>query len=235
VAAAATPLPSPSPQLPVQAPSSKRNERPAGNGGVEKSIKAANEPTYFYEFAQPDFVIRKIVIEHDDRGSGKITFTKKLFSDSATDPLQVSPTAMDRINAAYTALNFLDSNDIYQYEKDYSHLGVMTFRLKKGEKDRTAVFNYTTNKDAKALSDEYRKLGNQFIWIFDLSVARENQPLETPRLMDSLESFLKRDEMSDPTQLVPLLKSLIDDERVPLITRNHAAKLIEKIEKERKK
>jgi hypothetical protein len=82
----------------------------------------------------------------------------------------------------------------------------MTFKLKRGEKQRVAIFNYTTNKDAKILVDEYRKIGNQFIWMFDISVARQNQPLETPKLLDALDSQLRRSEMSDPTQLVPVLK-----------------------------
>ena len=40
----------------------------------------------------------------------------------------------------------------------------------------------------KLLADEYRKIGNQFIWMFDINVARENQPLEAPRIMDALDS-----------------------------------------------
>ncbi len=176
-------------------------------------------------------MISKIVIEHDDAGRGSITFTKKLFGDTVTDPLQVSTAALERINATYAALNFLESTESYQYEKDYSHLGVSTFRLKKGDRQRTTVFNYTVNKDAKVLADEYRKLGNQFIWIFDITVARENQPLETPRLLDTFDGLLKRNEISDPSQLLPLLRDMKDDERIPLISRNHAGKLVERIEK----
>ena len=218
----------------------KKNERPtAGEGGPGKGtngpVKTANDPTYFYEFSQRDFLISKIVIEHDEAGSGKITFTKKMFGDMVTDPLQVSPAVMDRINVAYAALNFLDSTESYQYEKDYSHLGVMTFRLKKGERQRSSVFNYTTNKDAKVLADEYRKLGNQFVWMFDISVARENQPLEAPKLLDALDGMLKRNEISDPAQMLTLLKGMMDDERIPLIARNHAGKLVERIEKGRRR
>jgi len=233
------PTPSPSPEAVSDPPSSKKNERPqSGNGNVKNAPgppTPARDPNYFYEFAQPDFVIARIVIQHDDAGAGTITFTKKLFGDTVTDPITVSPEVMTRINDAYTALNFLDSTENYQYEKDYAHLGVMTFRLKRGEKQRMAIFNYTTNKDAKILADEYRKLGNQFIWMFDISVARENQPLESPKLLDSLDSQMRRSEMSDPTQLIPLLKSLKDDERIPLIARNHAGKLVERIEKEKSK
>ena len=233
------PAPSPSPEKPATVKTEpKKNERPSSGMSTQKSSSDAVtpqiDPTYLYEFAQPDFMITKIVIGHDEAGRGTITFTKKMFGDTVTDPLQVSPAALERINSAYAALNFVDSTENYQYEKDYSHLGVMTFRLKKGGKQRTVVFNYTVNKDAKILSDEYRKLGNQFIWMFDVSVARENQPLETPKLLDSLDSLIRRDEISDPSQMVSFLKGLTDDERIPLIARNHAGKLVERIEKNKK-
>jgi len=238
VVTAVAPTPSPSTQPVNDPPQPKKNERPQnGNGTVKNPTPTtpARDPNYLYEFAQPEFVITKIVIQHDDAGVGTITFTKKLFGDTVTDPITVSPDAMTRINEAYATLNFLDSTENYQYEKDYSHLGVMTFKLKRGEKQRMAVFNYTTNKDAKILVDEYRKIGNQFIWMFDIGVARENQPLEAPKLLDALDSQMRRNEMSDPTQLVPLLKSMKDDERIPLIARNHAVKLAERIEKGAKK
>jgi hypothetical protein len=234
IATAPAPTPSASPAEPVVVKTEpKKNERPVTDDSTTKESNAqtAADPTYFFEFSQPDFLISKIVIQHDETGRGTITFTKKMFGDPVTDPVQVSPSALERINAAYAALNFLDSTASYQYERDYAHLGVMTFRLKRGEKQRTAVFNYTVNKDAKVLADEYRKLGNQFIWIFDITVARENQPLEAPKILDSLDSLLRRNEMSDPAQLIPLLKGLMDDERVPLIARNHAGKLVERIEK----
>jgi hypothetical protein len=230
---AVAPAPTPSPQLPTVAPSEpKKNERPGnGNGSTPVETRPASDPTYFYEFSQPEFVVSKIVIQHDESGKGTITFTKKMFGDTVTDPLQVSQTVMDRINAAYTVLNFLNSTENYQYEKDYSHLGVMTFRLKKLDKQRTATFNYTSNKDAKALADEYRRLSNQYIWIFDIGVARENQPLDAPRQLDSLDSLIKRNEIADPAQMLPLLKELSNDERLPLIARNHASKLVERIAK----
>ncbi len=235
VVTAVAPTPSPISAEPAAEakPELKKNERPVSNSGASKTANTlvTTDPVYFYQFSQPDFVVSKIVIEHDETGRGTITFTKNMFGGNVTDPLTVSAAALERINAAYAALNFVDSNESYQYEKDYSHLGVNTFTLKKGAKQRTAVFNYTVNKDAKVLADEYRKIGNQFIWIFDVTVARENQPLETPKLLDSLDSLLRRNEISDPMQMLHLLKGMKDDERIPLITRNHANKLAERIEK----
>lgn len=230
------PTPTPEPDVPVT-PEPKKNERPSngdGNTTSHSNTRPAGDPTYFYEFSQPELDVSKIVIKHDDSGKGTITFTKKMFSDTATDPLEVSRTVMDRINAAYAALNFLDSTENYQYEKDYSHLGVMTFRLKRDTKERSTTFNYTTNKDAKALADEYRRLANQYVWIFDITVARENQRLDTPRLLDSLDSLMRRNEIADPVQMLPLLKDLSNDERIPLIARNHADRLFKQIEKGKK-
>jgi hypothetical protein len=223
----------------------KKNERPEAenppateqtgqtgkpNARPTNAVKE-NNSVYFYEFTQPNFVISKIRIEHDENGKGKIAFLKKDFDEDISDPLQLSTTALERVKAAWNALNFLDSTENYQYEKDYSHLGNMAFTMKKNGKMREAKFNWTDNKDAKNLADEYRKISQQFIWIFDISVARENQPLEAPRLIDSLDSMIKRNEISDAAQMIPLLKQLNDDERIPLIARNHALKLAAQIEK----
>lgn len=100
---------------------------------------------------------------------------------------------------------------------------------------RETKFNWTQNQDAKTLADEYRKISNQYIWIFDINLARVNQPLESPKLMDMIDSYIRRNEVSDATQLIPFLKELGNDERIPLIARNHATRLIEKIGKEEKK
>ena len=89
----------------------------------------------------------------------------------------------------------------------------------------------TNNTDAETLVNEYRKAADQAILIFDISIARQNQPLNAPKLMEGMESLLKRNGLSHPQQLLPLLKELSTDERVPLIARNHALRLIKKIQK----
>lgn len=191
-------------------------------------------PAYHYEFTQPEFVVSKIIIEHDEAGKGKIAFMKKGYDELISDPVQLSSKTLEKINEILNALNFLAANESYQYEKDYSHLGTTIFRLTRDGKTRNTTFNWTQNKDAKLLMDEYRKISNQFIWMFDISLARENQPLESPKLMDSLDSMIRRNEISDPKQMAPFLQSLINDERMPLIARNHAGKLVKQVEKEKK-
>ncbi len=214
--------------------STKRNERPTNGNSTNNAAQTKDAPNYFYEFSQPAFTISKILIEHDESGKGKISFVKSISDEMITDPIEVSPVALERINTALTALDFFNSTESYQYEKDYSHLGNITIRVKKGEKERETKFNWTTNKEAKVLSDEYRKLSNQYIWMFDMNLSRTNQPLESPKLMDVLASYMRRDEISDAAQLVPFLKELGNDERIPLIARNHATRLISQIEKDKK-
>ena len=218
------------PETPADDGAAKVNKR-EGTASPQTSVKAL-VPTHFYYFTQPDFVISSVTIEHDDAGRGKISFMKKDFDEPISDPLQISPAALERINAALKALNFFDSNESYQFDKDYSHLGNIKIHIKKDGRERTVAFNWTTNKDAKALADEYRKIGNQAIWIFDITVARENQPLNAPQMLDTLDSYIRRGEISDQDQMLPFLQGLSNDERIPLIARNHAAKIVKEIEKQ---
>lgn len=221
------------PTAPVATPTEKPNETAKTNSRPVAAVETA--PVYFYEFSKPEFVVSKLNIEHDEAGKGKITLQKKNFAEAETDPLQLSAATLERLKAAYGALDFLDSTENYQAARDYAHLGAMKISMKKNGRERSATFNWTDNKDAKMLADEYRKIGQQFVWIFDINVARENQPLDAPSLLDALDALVRRNEVSDAAQMIPFLKELGNDERIPLIARNHATKLAEKIEKGEKK
>ena len=233
----ADPKTSPTPS-PTTVPG-KRNERPGGTNPIAPAPdpilkKAVTELPYFYEFTQPKFTITRLTIKHDEAGKGTLTFYKGEFDEPITEPVQLSQATLDKIAAVLASLDFLNSTENYQYDKDYSHLGNVAFRLKKDGREREVHFNYTTNKDAKELADIYRRVGNQVTWLFDMTVARDNQPLDAPRMVDALQSYLGRDEIADPKQLIPFLQALSNDERIPLIARNHAAKIIKQIEKEKK-
>jgi hypothetical protein len=214
----------------------KRNSRPQQEAGdtVNPNPGERSGQTYRYEFSQPDFVVSHIVIEHGADGRGTITFDRKDYEEEITDPLVLSSITVKAIDDALTELNFLNSREEYQYSKDYSHMGQMQFTLTDGERSRTVKYNWTDNKGAKALADEYRKVANQYIWMFDINLARENQPLESPRVVSRLDSFLRRGEISDPPNMLPFLRALTTDERMPLMARNHIIRLIEKIEKAKK-
>lgn len=223
--------PQPTPELTVEVPP-KRNERPTGekpNNGA-----AAFTPVYFYEYTRPGFAYGRIAIEHDEAGKGKISFVKDGFDELMTDPLELSPVTLKNLKDAFTALDFLSSNENYQTPRDHSNMGNVEITLKKDGRARTAKYNWTDNKHAKFLMDEYRRIGNEYTWKFEMAVALQNQPLETPSLMERMDSYIQRKEISDPPHLLALLTELSTDERLPLIARDRAVKIVKQLEKARK-
>ena len=210
----------------------KHNARPQQSAGAAVRSNTKTEAAkYSYEFSQPKFYVKHIVLEHDANGRGTITFERLNEDTPVTEPIELSADALARINAAWQALQFLDSNTDYQSSKQFPHLGTMRIGMERGERKRVAEFNWTNNSDAQALVNEYRKASDQAILVFDIAIARENQPLNAPKLMEAMESMLKRNALSDPRQLIKLLQDLSTDEHVPLIARNHALRLIKQIQK----
>lgn len=215
-------------------PQTKHNKRP-NQATASATPVASNNSTdpvkYTYEFTQPKFYVKHITLEHDANGRGTVTFERLNEDVSVSEPIELSSAALARINAAWQALQFLDSTADYQADKQFPHLGTMRIGMERGDRKRVAEFNWTNNNNAETLVNEYRKVADQAILIFDISIARQNQPLNAPKLMEAMESLLNRNALSDPQQLLPLLKELSTDERVPLIARNHALRLIKKIQK----
>jgi uncharacterized protein (UPF0147 family) len=84
--------------------------------------------------------------------------------------------------------------------------------------------------ERKQRAESTKQKADQAILVLDISVARETQPLNAPKLMDEFELQLKRNGLSDPQQLVPLLQEVSTDEHLPLIARNHALRLVKKLE-----
>ncbi len=235
--AAATPQPAPeaTPDLPP-----KKNERePDGKTNSRDAAAPANKtqtykPVYVYTFERPGFTYSSLKIEHDDAGKGRIWFKKDSFDEPLDDPIELSEPTLEKLRAAFAALNFIDSSEDYQYPKDFSNMGNVTVTLNRDAKTRTAKYNWTENKHAKALMDTYRAIANEYTWKFEFALARTNQPLLTPGLIDALDSYLSRNEIPDPPHLLPFLNQLSTDERLPLIARNHLRKIITRIEKAKK-
>lgn len=210
----------------------KHNPRPQVAGSTANAVETKSEAIkYSYEFSQPKFYIKHIVLEHDANGRGTVTFERLNEETPVVEPIELSADALARISSAWQSLQFLESDTNYQASKQFPHLGTMKIGMQRGERKRVAEFNWTNNADASTLISEYRKAADQAILVFDISIARENQPLNAPKLMETMESLLKRDALSDPRQLLKLLQDLSTDEHVPLIARNHALRLIKKIEK----
>lgn len=220
-------------EVPKEEP--KKNSRPAAPSAQQAQpiiVPAAQErPEYTYVFIRPGFTYERVVIEHDASGKGTFTFKKLGYDEEITDPLSLTAKTMSSLRSAFEALDFLNSTESYQVPRDYSHMGTIELTLRRMGRERTARYNWTDNKQAKALMDEYRRIANEFTWRFEIASARDNQPLQSPGLMNLIESYVKRNDISDPKNLVPFLTQLASDERLPLMARNKAADLVKHIEK----
>ena len=211
----------------------KKTPRPAEQGGgaaPPAEQTRAGDARYIYEFTNPAFVVSRIRLIHDAAGRGRVTFERKTSGEPITEPLSLSPAALRRVLAHWEALRFLDSQADYQAKKQFPHLGTVRLTMNDGARERTAEFNHSTDPDASGLASEYRRAADQAIMVFDLNLALENQPLESPKLLDALDRMVTRDAVSDAAQLAPFLRSLSTDERLPLIARNRAVKILQKLE-----
>jgi hypothetical protein len=212
-------------------PQTSAKPTPTPANGAAKAVDP-NAASYTYEFSQPDFFVYFVHIEHDEKGKGTIRFERRSDTEQLTDPLEVSPAALARIRAHFDALKFLDSSENYQGERTYPSQGKTKLTLKQSGRERTAEFNYSRNAEAQGLAEEYRRVSEQALFVFDVNVALESQPLETPKLISRLESLIERKYISDAQQLLPLIRQLTEDERVPLVGRNEAARLLKKLDKQ---
>jgi len=195
------------------------------------SAPSADSTKYSYEFTQPKFLVKHIVIEHDANGRGTITFERLNEDTPVEESIELSSAALQRVKSFWEALNFLNSEKNYQANKNFAHLGTMRIGMQQGERKRVAEFNWTNDDSAEALVNEYRRAADQAILIFDIAIARENQPLNAPKLMEVMESYIRRNALSDPHQLIPLLTDMSTDEHIPLMARNHALRIIKQIQK----
>jgi len=209
----------------------KQNTREQVTKAAASTSEPAEDVSYSYEFKKAEFSIRRILVKHDADGKGSVTFERQGDIEAIVEPFELSEGPRDRIKALWDALRFLDSNTNYQSERQYPHLGTMWLRMTRGAHERAAEFNWTNDPNVKALTDEYRRVANQTIFVFDISVARENQPLNSPKLLDLLDRYITSRLLSDPKQLIALLRELSTDERIPLMSRNKADRILKKLEK----
>lgn len=212
---------------------SKQNEREITASAKKSASELPSDATSFsYEFTQPEFYVPRVLIEHDGRGRGQITFEKKNADQPLTEPVELSPAALARISAHWDALRYLEDETNYQASKQFPHLGTVKLKARRaGQPEHSTEFNWTNVRDASQLAEEYRRLGDQAMFVFDIKLARELQPLEAPKIMDRLDTMIARNGVSDARQLLPLLEDLATDERIPLMARNHADRLVKKIKK----
>src|SRR5438874_3558033 len=154
----------------------KTNERPQPPAQSpqrrEENRHQPDASRYSWEFKQPAFLVSHILIEHDALGRGKITFEQKGEDTPIVEPIELSTSTLGRIFGLWGDLRFLDSTENYQSAKNFAHLGTYKIGMNDGKRQRTAEFNWSDNKTAWSLANEYRKVSEQAILIFNIKLAQ---------------------------------------------------------------
>lgn len=216
--------------LPTEAFTQTQNKLAQHTRTADKA--ALSSVAYHFRFENEKFTTPLQEIEFDGSGHGRFRFKKKDIEEIVND-LAVSSTVLSQIQSLFSQLNFLASEESYQHKKDFSHLGTVTISQTQNGKERTVKFNYTDNPLMSQLRDIFQNIINQETRFFEIETVRATDPISTPAQMRMLDDDLKSKRIADPQRFVPLLKDLKLDESVPLITRNHAERILKSINKAR--
>lgn len=198
--------------------------------GNNLSAGGTSATSYQYRFENERFTTPLQEIQFDGQGHGTFRFKRKDY-DEVENKLSVSASVLSQIQSLFGELNFLASNEDYQHKKDFSHLGTVTITMKRGGKERTVKFNYTTNPVMSQIRDLFQNITTQETRYFEIETTRANDPISTPAQLRILESELRSKHIADPQRFVPLLEEIKLDESIPLIARNHAERLLQLIKK----
>ena len=204
----------------VSAPVQSEVDRPSSGDAAVK-----------YTFENPRFYIPWIQLDLSSEGAGTVRFKRGESDDTLDRKVKLAPSTLSRIAELIARSGFLTSAEDYQSKRDFAHLGWMTISVNQGGKQRSARFNYTMNQDISELTEIFRSISNQAITLFDIDLAIQHQPLDLPRMLDSLENELHLERFAEPDQLIPTLRDIAQDDTLPLIARNHATRLISNIQK----
>ena len=192
---------------------------------------AATNWSFNYKFENKRFYVPVIEVDLTADGAGEVRFRRGESDDVLDHKFKLLPATVARIRQLVEATHFLDSSDQYQSEKDFSHLGWVTLSVHDGERERQVRFNYTQNPQISELADIFRGIATQEMHLFDIETSEQFQPLELPRLLDTIENDLKLQRITEPERLLPKLQEVASNPTQPLIARNHATRMVNDIKK----
>jgi len=196
--------------------------------GASRTVSGA---AFKYKFENPRFYVPLIEIEVEPNGSARLRFKRGEIDDVIDRTMTLAPSTMSLLNDLVAASGFLTSTEEYQSKKDFSHLGWITIGVTRGSAKRTVRFNYTNHDQIAEMATILRAVADQQLDIFDIEIAVQNEQLDLPRVLDTLENDLSSGRLAEPRQLINTLQAIAHEDSLPLIARNHALRLAAAIEK----
>lgn len=191
----------------------------------------APDASIAYRFENEQFLISRIDMRLDGSGTGSLVFVRKGLARPVERKVRVGEGTMAEVWASLERLDFTRSGEAYESKGLHTNLGTITIAVARDGAAREVSFHYTTNREMVSVAATLRGIANREIHAFDLETALRFQPLETPALLEALKKDVAARRIADAAALVPLLRQIADDEALPLIARNRASELAEKIEK----
>lgn len=199
-----------------------------GSGPLGLAAERGAEIVYHFENSR--FLVSRIDLTLDADGTGRLVFVRQGISKPVEREFDVTAPVLSQLEVLLGRLDFLNSTEVYQTKEDHSNLGTVTIAVDRAGHAREVTFNYTLNRDMAETAALLRGLANREIYVADLETAVRFQPLDTPKLIDALRKEIELGNITEPESLTPLLRSISDDVSLPLIARNRAGELIDKIE-----
>jgi hypothetical protein len=184
-----------------------------------------------YKFENKRFYVPMMEVDVATDGSGEVRFRRGESDDLLDHKFKLMPATLARIHQLLEATRFIDSTGDYQSDKDFSHLGWVTITARQGGRERTARFNYTQNLDIRELADIFRGIANEEMHLFDIETSEQFQPLDLPRLLETIENDLKLQRITEPERLLAKLQEVANNPTQPLIATNKAKQLVSDIKK----
>jgi hypothetical protein len=187
--------------------------------------------SFSYKFENKRFYEKLIEVDLAADGAGEVWFERGESDEIIDHKFKLQPATLARIRQLLDTTRFLDSTAEYQAEKDFSHLGWVTLAARQGERERSVRFNYTQNADVKELADIFRGIAQAEMHLFDIETSEQFQPLNLPRLIDTIENDLKLGRITEPERLLAKLQEVAGNPTQPLIATNKAKQLVSDIKK----
>jgi len=106
------------PSIAAQSKTNERKPEPTPTPAQARTPRQENKKppdttSYFYEFTQPDFMVRHITIQHDAMGRGKIKFQKQGVDAEIEEPIELSTGALGRIRVHVVPLAVLQGDPVH--------------------------------------------------------------------------------------------------------------------------
>jgi hypothetical protein len=200
---------------------------------AERLSSPEADPLYRFLFENERFVVSLQEVVLTAEGKGRYRYQRKEMEEMVLT-FVASPAVMEEIRSLFEELDFLRSSESYQHRRDFSHLGTITLAMRRNGAEREVRFNYADRPQINQLVRLFRGLATQESRLFEIETVRATDPISTPAQLRLLEGELKSRTIADPKRFVPLLREIRLDEGIPLIARNHAARLLEQIDRPQK-